>query len=316
MAEHAARPDILLLGGPTASGKTALSLHAAQRLGGEIVNADSMQVYEGLPILSAQPSAEERAAAPHHLFGVIDPAERCSVGRWASLALNAIEAITGRGRIAILTGGTGLYFKALLDGLAPAPDIPDAVNAGVAALFRKGGLEALRAEAERLDPVSAARIAAGDRQRLMRVIAVARAAGRPLSELHTDTTPLFDPARVAGVVVQPPREGLYARIEARFEHMIEAGALDEARAIAARELDPDLPAMKAVGLPPLLAHLRGETDLQTAIETAKRDSRRYAKRQFTWFSNQHPDWDRVESLDPQAQRAELGRLLSRRFGAL
>lgn len=304
---------LLLLGGPTASGKTALALHAAERLKGEIVNADSMQVYAGLDLIAAQPSAAEKAAAPHHLFASLDPSERCSVGRWSRLALEQIAEIQARGRTPILVGGTGLYFKALLDGLAPTPDIPDAVQREVQALFERGGLVALRDEARRLDPEAAARVADGDRQRLMRIVAVARATGRTLSDLQKDTRPLIDRAKACGVAITPPREALYARIEARFDQMMETGALDEARALAARDLDPTLPAKKAVGLPPLLAHLSGEISLGEAIDTAKRDSRRYAKRQFTWFSNQHPDWTRIASLDPADQRGELDRILSQAF---
>jgi len=304
---------LLLLGGPTASGKTALALHAAERLNGEIVNADSMQVYAGLDLIAAQPNAAETAAAPHHLFASLDPSERCSVGRWSRLALEQIAEIQARGRTPILVGGTGLYFKALLDGLAPAPDIPDAVQREVQALFDSGGLSALRDEARRLDPEAASRIADGDRQRLMRIVAVARATGCTLSELQKDTRPLIDPDTAFGVAITPPREALYARIEARFDQMIDAGALEEARALATRDLDPSLPALKAVGLPPLLAHLAGESSLEAAIETAKRDSRRYAKRQFTWFSNQHPGWARITSLDPVEQRAELDRLLIKAF---
>lgn len=306
-------PDILLLAGPTASGKTALSLHAARQLGGEIVNADSMQVYAGLEVISAAPSQAERASAPHHLFGALDPSERCSVGRWAQLALACIETITARGGTAILVGGTGLYFKALTEGLAPAPDIPADVAGAVEALYREGGLDALRAEAEAADPEAAAR--ALDPQRLMRIVAVKRASGETLTRLQAETQPLIDPARWRGVIVQPPRALLYQRIETRYDTMVAAGALEEARAIAGRALDASLPAMKAVGLPPLLTHLRGETSLKAAVETAKRASRRYAKRQFTWFSNQHPGWPRIESLDPHEQREELARLLHREFGA-
>jgi tRNA dimethylallyltransferase len=305
--------SILFIAGPTASGKTALALHAAGVLNGEIINADSIQVYAGLETIGAQPSAPERAAAPHHLFGEIDAGERCSVGRWALLALARMEAIRARGRVPILVGGTGLYFKVLIEGLAPAPDVPAAVQDAVEALFAEGGLDALHAEATRLDPVAAARISAGDRQRLMRVIAVARAAGRPLSQLQAETAPLIDPAAVLGVVVAPDRAALYARIEARFDAMIAEGALSEARALAARGLAADLPAMKAVGLPPLLAHLRGETGLEAALEIAKRDSRRYAKRQFTWFSNQHGAWPRISSLDPDRQRRELDGLIAPAF---
>ncbi|MCC5996894.1 MAG: tRNA (adenosine(37)-N6)-dimethylallyltransferase MiaA [Oceanicaulis sp.] len=302
-----------MLGGPTASGKTALSLHAARRLGAEIINADSMQVYDGLSILTARPSAHELDAAPHHLFGVIDPSRRCSAGRWARMALEVIEDIRSRGRRVILAGGTGLYFKVMLDGLAPAPDIPPDIAAEVQALADAGGLDALRERAEALDPDGAARVKHGDRQRLMRLIAVARAAGRPLSELQAETRPLIDPGAVAGVAILPAREGLYARIEARFDAMMAGGALDEARALAARELDPDLPAMKAVGLPPLLEHLAGRCSLDASIETAKRDTRRYAKRQYTWFSNQHPGWARITRLDPDGARAELDAILDAAF---
>lgn len=305
--------SILFLAGPTASGKTALALHAAQQLGGEIINADSMQVYAGLEILSAQPSRAERHAAPHHLFGALDPAKRCSVGLWTAMALERIKDIQARGRTPILVGGTGLYFKALVDGLAPAPDIPDAVQARVQALFEKEGVEGLRAEAARRDPEAARRIAANDRQRLMRVVALAWSGGMLLSELQAHTAPLVNPDHVFGVVTAPDRQALYRRIDARFEAMIEAGAVQEVEALAARGLDPSLPAMKAVGLAPLISHLRGETDLETAVETAKRDSRRYAKRQFTWFSNQHPGWARIGALDPDDQRGELDRLIAAAF---
>jgi tRNA dimethylallyltransferase len=309
----AATPDILLLAGPTASGKSALSLHAARALDGEVINADSMQVYDGLGVITARPEPHDMAGLPHHLFGVIDPSERCSVGAWAKLAIQAVRDITGRGKRAVFVGGTGLYFKALMDGLAPTPEVPQAISDEVAALHERGGLEALRAEADSLDPVGAARIEAGDRQRLMRLIAVARTAGRPLSEIQAETRPLIDPRRCLGVVIAPDREALYARIEARFDQMVAHGALEEARAIAERRLSPDLPAMKAVGLPPLIAHVQGRMELDEAIDLAKRDTRRYAKRQFTWFSNQHSGWKRVQSLDPVTARAELDDILLKPF---
>lgn len=309
----ASRPDILLLAGPTASGKTALSLAAARALDAEIVNADSMQVYDRLAILSARPGPEEMEDVPHHLFGVIDPSVRCSVGRWAQLALETIDQLRARGKRAVFVGGTGLYFKALTEGLAPAPDIPSAIRAAVTADLERFGLEALRAEALQHDPSGAAGIEPGDRQRLQRIVEIGRATGRALSEIQAATVPLIAPDAWRALVISPPRAALYARIEQRFDAMMKAGALDEARSIAALELSPDLPAMKAVGLPSLLAYLRGELALDEAVEIAKRDSRRYAKRQFTWFSNQHPGWPRIESLDHEAQRAELAAFLSGEF---
>jgi tRNA dimethylallyltransferase len=305
-------PDILLLAGPTASGKTALSLHAARRLDGEIVNADSMQVYDGLTILSARPGTDQMGGVPHHLFGHADPGERYSTGLWTQAALAAIADITGRGRRAILVGGTGLYFKALTEGLAPAPDIPAELRERTLRLADEGQA-ALRAEAEMLDPEAASAIAHGDTQRLIRLIELVTAAGKPLAEIHAATEPLIAPDRWRGVVIQPPREGLYPRIEARFDAMMQAGALDEARAFAERNLDTALPAMKAVGLPPLLSHLRGEITLDEAVALAKRDTRRYAKRQYTWFSNQHPGWDRIETLDPAKACAGLDAIIDRQF---
>jgi len=309
----AEQPDILLLAGPTAAGKTALSLIAARALDAEIVNADSMQVYDRLSILSARPTREEMEDISHHLFGVIDPAERCSVGRWTRLALDRLEDIRARGRRAIIAGGTGLYFKALTEGLAPAPEIPEAVRDRVSRDLARDGLAALYEEARRHDPAGAASLGPGDRQRIQRIVELGRATGRALSDLHVETRPLIDAGVWRGLVVQPPRAALYVCIEQRFDAMMRAGALEEARAIAALGLDPDLPAMKAVGLPPLLAHLRGALSLATAIEIAKRDSRRYAKRQYTWFSNQHGDWARIESLDTDARRAELDRFVQRAF---
>lgn len=307
--KKAMKHRVLMLGGPTASGKTALSLIAAERLGGEIINADSMQVYRGLDILSAQPDAHEKAQAPHHLFSVLEPSERCSVGRWAEMALACMDEVRGRGRVPILVGGTGLYFKALLEGLALIPQISEHIQDKVSALAKSGGIDALEAEAERLDPVGTARLEGADRQRLMRIVAVGYETGQALSELQKETRPLVDRDEVLGIAIQPERATLYARIETRFDLMTDMGALDEAQAIADRNLAPDLPAMKAVGLPPLLRHLTGELELEEALDIAKRDTRRYAKRQFTWFSNQHPDWARIEALDPSDQAAQLNAIL-------
>ncbi|MEA1942657.1 MAG: tRNA (adenosine(37)-N6)-dimethylallyltransferase MiaA [Pseudomonadota bacterium] len=294
----------LLIAGPTAAGKTALAIAAAERLDGEIVNADSMQIYDGLHLITARPTAEETARVPHHLFGVADPAERWSVGRWSDAALAVCEDIRGRGKTPVIVGGTGLYFNALTVGLAPVPEIGEAARKKAADLLERDGPAALKAEAERFDPDAAARIEPADRQRLLRVVEVGYETGRALSDFHANTTPLLPPERWRGLVIEPDRDSLYARIDARFDMMMAAGALDEVEAFAARDLDPDLPAMKALGVPPLMAHLRGEISRDEAVETAKRDSRRYAKRQLTWFRNQTASWPRITSLDPaRAQKA-------------
>ncbi|WP_295695650.1 tRNA (adenosine(37)-N6)-dimethylallyltransferase MiaA, partial [uncultured Maricaulis sp.] len=292
----------LLIAGPTAAGKTALSLAAAEILGGDIINADSMQVYDGLPLITAQPDAGERARAPHHLFGTIDPAVRYSVGEWTRDALALITESRGRGRVPVLVGGTGLYFNALVRGLAPVPEIGAVTRRRVADMLDAAGLSGLRAEALRLDPVAARRVEAADRQRLMRIVEVALETGRPLSAFQADTVAPLAAGTWRGIVIEPDREALYARIDHRFDSMLNAGALDEVAAFAARSLDPDLPASKALGVPQLMSHLRGETTLDDAVSLAKRDSRRYAKRQGTWFRNQAASWDRINTLDPAAAR--------------
>ena len=298
-----------LIAGPTAAGKTALAIAAAQRLQGEIINADSMQIYAGLHLITARPSAEEAAQVPHHLFGVADPAERWSVGRWSEAALALMADIRSRGRTPILVGGTGLYFNALTVGLAAVPEIGPEARQRTADLEAQGGLDALRDKAQALDPIAAARIQGADRQRLIRIVEVGLETGRPLSEFQTQTRPLLPEGSWRGLVIEPDRDALYARIDQRFDRMLDAGALDEVRAFADRDLDPDLPAMKALGVPPLMAYLCGETGFDAAVELAKRDSRRYAKRQLTWFRNQTASWPRITSLEPEAAQRALETLL-------
>ena len=300
---------VLLIAGPTVAGKSALAIEAARRLGGEIVNADSMQVYGGLSLVTARPSDEELEQAPHHLFRVIDPGRRFSVGEWLSGAMTLIEEIGGRGKTPILVGGTGLYFNALTKGLAPVPEITSEARAAAEALIERAGLDGLRAEAQRFDPDGAARVESADRQRLQRIVEVGYATGEALSSFHAKTEPALAAGRWTGVVIAPEREALYERINRRFDMMMQAGALEEVRQFRALELDPSLPAMKALGVPPLIGHLQGELPLQEAIELAKRDSRRYAKRQMTWFRNQHADWARITSLDPDTRDTELDAIL-------
>ncbi len=292
---------IWLIAGPTASGKSALALRLALETGGEIVNADSMQLYADLPILSAQPSRQEQAQAPHHLFGDVDAADGWSVGRWVRAALPILEGITARGRAAIVAGGTGLYFNALTQGLAEIPPVPVEVRRQAQADFDAMGESSFRDRLHTHDPAAADRIAWADRQRLVRAWEVFAATDTPLSDWHQSGQPVLPAGSWRAVALEPPREALYARCDARFEAMIAAGALDEVRALVARDLDPTLPALKAVGVRELSAHLRGEMSLAGAVDAARRETRRYAKRQGTWMRGRMADWPRVTEIDAEAQ---------------
>lgn len=287
----------LLIMGPTASGKSALALALAARIGGEIVNADSMQVYRDFRVLTARPTPEEEARAPHHLYGHIDAGELYSTGRWLADALAAIAAIRARGAAPILVGGTGLYFKALTEGLADIPAAAPETRAALRARAAAQGAPALYAELARRDPQTAARLEPADAPRILRALEVLETTGQSLSALHANTKPALARDEWAGLALTPERAALYAAINARFDSMLAAAALDEVRAFAARGLGPALPAMKAHGAPALMAHLRGELSLADAAEVAKRDTRRYAKRQFTWIAGQMRDWPRVSESD-------------------
>lgn len=286
-------PRIWLIAGPTASGKSAHALQLAEWTGAEIVNADSMQIYEGLRVLTAGPSPEERAKAPHHLFEVADAADGWSVGRWLEAATKVLAEIESRGNPAIVVGGTGLYFRALTHGLADIPPVPETQREISGLLYAARGEEAFRQILKPLDPEAEARIEVGDRQRLVRAHAVAVATGKSLTAWQTDTKPALQPGTWEGRVLDPPRAELYARCDARLSAMVEQGALEEVRAMEARGLNPSLPALKAVGYREFAAHLRGETTLEQALEAARQETRRYAKRQLTWFRNQTPDWPRM-----------------------
>lgn len=278
-------PPVILIAGPTASGKSALALELAAALQGTIINADSLQIYQDLRILTARPDEAALARVPHLLYGFLDAAERGSVGRWRALALSAIADAHGAGRLPIVVGGTGLYLRALRHGLAAIPPIPAAIRGEAAELYRTLGGAAFRKRLMALDPIAATRLPPGDRQRLMRAFEVVRATGVPLSKWQAGAAAAV-PYRFVSLLLMPPRAALYAACESRFERMIAAGALDEAATLAARGLDPALPAMKAVGIPELLSHLRGEIALDEAMALAMRATRRYAKRQTTWFRHQ------------------------------
>ena len=286
-------PRIWLIAGPTASGKSAYALDLAERIGGEIVNADSMQIYAGLRVLTAGPSPTEVARAPHHLFEVVDAAVGWSVGRWQEAVIKVLAEIEARGNPAIIVGGTGLYFRALTHGLADVPPVPETQREISSLLYAARGEEEFREILKPLDPQAEARIEVGDRQRLVRAHAVAIATGKSLTSWQTDTKPALEPGYWRGVVLDPPRADLYARCDARLSVMVEQGALGEVRAMEARGLDPSLPALKAVGYREFAAHLRGDTTLEQALDAARQETRRYAKRQLTWFRNQTPDWERI-----------------------
>lgn len=295
-------PRIWLIAGPTASGKSALAIRLAQAVGGEIVGADSMQLYRDLQVLSARPSAEELSGAPpHHLIGIADAADAWSAGRWLRAAEPLIREILARGAAAVVAGGTGLYFSALTQGLAEMPDVPPHVRAQTAHEFDVMGEDAFRARLAQVDPDAAARIAAGDRQRLSRAFEVLAASGVPLSQWQARTEPPFSSDRWRGVVLEPPREALYARCDARLEAMLRQGALQEVAALLARGVPADLPAMKAVGVREFAEHLAGRASREAALAAAQRETRRYVKRQTTWLRHRMAGWPRIAALDPDEQ---------------
>lgn len=281
----------VLIAGPTASGKSALALTLADRLNGVVVNADSMQVYRDLRIITARPSHEDEARAPHRLYGHVDAAENYSVGRWCRDVGETLAAIAAEGKTPILIGGTGLYFKALATGLAAVPPIPPDIRDEVRGRLASEGVASLYAELLSLDPQTGYRLMPADRSRISRALEVIKATGRSLTDWHREgLPPILDSARTAKVFLTCERAELVKRIEGRFGVMLAEGALDEVRALVARGLDPTLPAMKAHGVPWLARHFRGEIDLAAAAAGAIMDTRRYAKRQVTWFRNQMKDW--------------------------
>jgi tRNA dimethylallyltransferase len=280
----------ILIAGPTASGKSALAIRLAQLTGGTVINADSMQVYRDLRILSARPSVEEVEQAPHLLFGHVDGAVNYSVGRWIEDAAAAMAGV----HLPIFVGGTGMYFKAMTQGLSQIPAVPDDVRQRVRAEAEGVPPEALHAQLATVDPVMAARLRPSDPQRLLRALEIYAATGRSLSEFQGSRAgALLNADKCLCLFLAPERAVLNARIDARFDVMMQQGALDEVAALAARALDPALPVMRAHGVPHLIAHLRGALSLDEAAELSKRDTRHYAKRQFTFVRHQLPDFAMV-----------------------
>jgi tRNA dimethylallyltransferase len=290
----------VLIAGPTASGKSALALRLAQKLGGIVVNTDSMQVYRDLRILTARPSVEEEAVVPHRLYGHVDASVNFSAGAWVADAAKVLEDARRLARVPIFVGGTGLYFKTLTRGLSAVPAIPPEIRESVRARLERDGVEALHAELARRDGASAARLKPRDRTRIARALEVVDATGRSLTDWHREgLPPLLPMGSFRALFLNPARDALYAGIDARFNAMLRQGALGEVARLAARGLDPLLPAMKAHGVPPLIRHLKGEIGLEEAATIGRADTRHYAKRQFTWFRHQLPDFEWVT---PEAAR--------------
>jgi tRNA dimethylallyltransferase len=285
----------VLIAGPTASGKSALAMRLAEKLGGVIINADSMQVYRDLRVITARPSSEDEARVPHRLYGHVDAAVNYSTGQWLGDVAEVLGEAASQGRVVILVGGTGLYFKALTAGLAAVPPIPPEIRAQVRGRLASEGVRPLYAELIERDPMTATRLMPNDRSRISRALEVVLATGRSLSDWHREGLPPLVEASVPKVFITCERRELVRRIETRFEAMLKAGALEEVRALAARKLDPALPAMKAHGVPWLIRHLNGEITVGGAAGGAIMDTRRYAKRQLTWFRNQMKDWSWVDA---------------------
>ena len=293
----------ILIAGPTASGKSALALEFAERFGGTVINTDSMQVYRDLRVITARPTPEEEARIPHRLYGHVDAAVNYSAGSWVSDAAAVLADARAQNRLPIFVGGSGLYFKALTRGLSAVPPVPSEIRESVRARLERDGVEALHAELSRRDALSAERLKPRDRTRIARALEVVEATGRSLTDWHREgLPPLLPRSAFSALFLSPERDELYARIDARFDAMLKAGALDEVAALAVRKLDSLLPAMKAHGVPALIRHLRGEIPLDEAATIGRADTRHYAKRQFTWFRHQLPEFEWVK---PEAARGWL-----------
>ena len=298
MNSHHESSKAVLIAGPTASGKSALALELAQKTGGVIINADSMQVYRDLRVITARPTPEEEAKVPHRLYGHVDAAVNFSAGHWVADAAAVLAEVRAQDRLPIFVGGSGLYFKALTRGLSAVPPIPPAIREGVRARLERDGVEALHAELAQRDPDTAERLKPRDRTRIARALEVVEATGRSLTDWHREGLPALLPSgEFNAVFLAPDRDRLYASIDARFDAMLDAGALEEVAALAARHLDPLLPAMKAHGVPALIRHLGGEVTREAAAAIGRANTRHYAKRQFTWFRHQLPEFEWVKPKD-------------------
>lgn len=299
---------VLIIGGPTASGKSGLALAAAQLFGGVVINADSMQIYDGLPLLTAQPSAADKAAAPHRLYGALEPTAACTAAAWRGMALAEIDSALAEGKMPIIVGGTGFYIKTLLAGISPIPEVPAEIRARGVALQQEMGNPAFHNLLKARDPATAAKLDPMNTQRNVRAWEVLEATGRGLAAWH-ETPPAPPPAhlsfRIAALL--PPRDVLYENCDARFDVMLAQGAADEARDFRNRMQGAASPLDKALGYAELLDMIDGRQDAETAAAATKQATRHYAKRQSTWFRNQMPDALALSAPDTDALRTLVGR---------
>ncbi|UVC06717.1 tRNA (adenosine(37)-N6)-dimethylallyltransferase MiaA [Rhizobium sp. TH2] len=291
------RMDAILITGPTASGKSALAAELAREHGGEVINADSMQVYDTLHVLTARPDIDDMGGVPHHLYGVVPAATAYSTGEWMRAVTPLIEDLRARGKLPVFVGGTGLYFKALTGGLSDMPEIPAPIRAKWRARLAEDGPWALHAELGARDPEMADQLNPSDGQRILRALEVKEATGRSISVFQEKPgAAIIDPGRAMKIIVEPERSVLHDRINRRFETMLDRGAIEEVRALVALDLPKALPVMKAIGVPQISAMLRGEMTCVEVISQASAATRQYAKRQMTWFRNQMDEsWTRIGS---------------------
>lgn len=296
----------ILIAGPTASGKSGAALAVAEKLGGTIINADSMQVYENLAILTARPDDDDQARAPHRLYGFVPGCEPYNVGRWIDDVSSAIRDADAKGQMPIVTGGTGLYFKALLEGLAPIPDIPVAVRDHWRSRAQDQDAPTLHRELQDRDPVMAAKLRTSDPQRIVRALEVMEATGRSLAEWQKETGEgMFGIHDVLPFVIGPDRTHLHAKINARLDMMIEQGAINEVERLLDLSLETNLPIMRAHGVRPLAAYLKGDQSLQDAATQTKAETRQYAKRQFTWLRRNMITWNWVVEQEMERITAKI-----------
>ncbi len=300
---------VALIAGPTASGKTAISLRLAAQQECVIINADSAQVYADIPVLSAQPTAQEKESAPHHLFGYLDGIMSCSAADWARDAKSEIILAHAEGKLPVLVGGTGLYLRTLLDGIAPVPDIDPAVRRDVRALSTRAAYAALSVS----DNNIASQLHANDDSRIKRALEVIRSTDRSLLDWRSQKVGgILESIELMPLILLPPRQWLHARCDERFLAMIENGAIEEVRRLMERGLPHDTPLMRAIGVPEIAAMLAGEMSLEDAIERGQAATRQYAKRQYTWFRNQTPDsWQRFEEEINDVAMAKIVTLFQR-----